>query len=60
MAWPSLRSLAKLERAAGHIGSEILQVVTFFILIRSGYYQQSRILVNARKSELANWNLKPS
>ena len=38
-----------LDRADGHIGNEISQVV--FI-----HYQQSRILVNARKSELANWN----
>lgn len=44
---PSLRSKAKLDRANGHIGREIPQVVM--------YYQQSRILVNARKSELANW-----
>ena len=38
-----------LDRADGHIGNEISQVV--FI-----HYQQSRILVNARKSEIANWN----
>jgi len=37
-----------LDRANGHIGNEISQVVF--------HYQQSRILVNARKSELANWN----
>jgi len=36
------------DRADGHIGYEKPQVE--FI------YQQSRILVNARKSELANWN----
>jgi len=36
------------ERTNGHIGNEMPQVVF--------YYQQSRILVNARKSELANWN----
>jgi len=36
------------DRANGHIGTEISQVVL--------HYQQSRILVNARKSELANWN----
>ena len=45
---PSLQSIAMLDRADGHIGTEISQVVL--------YYQQSRILVNARKSELANWN----
>jgi len=43
---PSLRSIVTLERASGHIGSEKPQVEVF--------YQQSRILVNARKSELAN------
>jgi len=36
------------ERTNGHIGNEMFQVVI--------NYQQSRILVNARKSELANWN----
>jgi len=36
------------DRANDHIGNEMYQVVF--------YYQQSRILVNARKSELANWN----
>ena len=40
-----------LDRADGHIGNEISQVVYT-------HYQQSRILVNARKSELANWNHK--
>jgi len=43
---PSRQSIAMLDRADGHIGNEISQVVL--------YYQQSRILVNARKSELAN------
>jgi len=43
---PSLRSIAKFERTSGHIGNEKPQVE--FI------YLQSRILVNARKSELAN------
>jgi len=36
------------DRSNGHIGNEISQVEQL--------YQQSRILVNARKSELANWN----
>jgi hypothetical protein len=43
---PSRQSIAMLDRAYGHIGTEISQVVL--------NYQQSRILVNARKSELAN------
>jgi hypothetical protein len=43
---PSLRSKAKFDRTYGHIGSEIPQVII--------NYLQSRILVNARKSELAN------
>lgn len=47
---PSRQSIAMLDRAYGHIGTEISQVVL--------NYQQSRILVNARKSELANWNHK--
>jgi hypothetical protein len=38
------------ERTDGHIGNEMSQVIY--------NYQQSRILVNARKSELANWNHK--
>ena len=36
------------DRTYDHIGNEISQVAFC--------YQQSRILVNARKSELANWN----
>lgn len=43
---PSRQSIAMFDRTYGHIGTEISQVVL--------NYQQSRILVNARKSELAN------
>ena len=45
---PSRRSIVKFDRTDDHIGNEISQVALS--------YQQSRILVNARKSELANWN----
>jgi len=41
-------SIATFDRTDGHIGNEISQVVVNCL--------QSRILVNARKSELANWN----
>jgi len=47
-AYPSLRSVAKFDRTNSHMGKEKYPV--------EFYYQQSRILVNARKSELANWN----
>jgi hypothetical protein len=43
---PSRRSEAKFERTNSHIGNEMSLVDLL--------YQQSRILVNARKSELAN------
>jgi hypothetical protein len=43
---PSLRSKAKFDRTYGHIGSENTP--------SNINYLQSRILVNARKSELAN------
>jgi len=43
---PSLRSIAKFERRDGHIGEEIAPNPIGDL--------QSRILVNARKSELAN------
>jgi hypothetical protein len=45
---PSRRSIVMFDRTNDHIGNEISQVAYC--------YQQSRILVNARKSELANWN----
>ena len=43
---PSQRSIVMFDRTNDHIGIEISQVAFC--------YQQSRILVNARKSELAN------